>query len=158
MGPELLIRQAVIADADALFEVHQDAIYGVSASHYGREHMRIWFEGRTSAIYESAIREGRVWLAESDRQILGFVGIAAGEIFWLYVRASAAGLGIGTRLLDLAIRKIQDAFRGPVKVTSLLNAESFYARLGFVKISDDMFERGNPPLSYPVVKMMLALV
>jgi GNAT superfamily N-acetyltransferase len=158
MKPETIIRQAVIADADTLFEIHQDAINNFSASHYGRDHMRIWFEGRTSAIYERAILEGRVWLAESDRQVLGFVGIAVGEIFWLYVRVSAAGLGVGTRLLDLAIRKIQETFRGPVRVTSLLNAESFYARSGFVKISDHTFERGDPPLSYPVVKMMLGRV
>jgi GNAT superfamily N-acetyltransferase len=152
---DVAIRQAMAADADEMFAVHQDAINRFSADHYGPERMRIWFVGRTSAIYRQALEEGRVWLAQSNGRILGFVGIKPGEIYWLYVREAAVGHGIGTRLLEFGVERARAGTDEPVKVTALLNAESFYARCGFVKIADDAFERGDPPLTYPVVKMIL---
>jgi GNAT superfamily N-acetyltransferase len=151
----VVIRQATAADADELFTVHQDAINRFSAEHYGPERMRIWFVGRTAAIYRQAIEEGRVWLALADGQVLGFVGIKPGEIYWLYVREAAVGRGVGTRLLKFGVERARAGSDEPVKVTSLVNAESFYARCGFVKIADGAFERGDPPLTYPVVKMVL---
>jgi GNAT superfamily N-acetyltransferase len=156
MTPEIITRQALAADADSLFEIHQDAIHTLSADHYGPERMRIWFAGRTSSIYARAIEEQRVWVAEAKGLTQGFVGVIPGEILWLYVRAVSNGLGIGSRLLRLGIEKAQAGSGGPVEVVALVNAESFYLQRGFAKVADDSFERGDPPLRFPVVKLVLA--
>ncbi|HVJ52575.1 MAG TPA: GNAT family N-acetyltransferase [Aliidongia sp.] len=153
----MTIRQATSADADTLFEIHQDAIAKGSGNHYTPEQMRIWFEGRSPAIYDKYIKANQVWAAEAaDGRLLGFVGIVPGEVILLYVRETAAGRGIGTRLLKHGVEEAQAGFEGPVKVIALLNAESFYARSGFTKIRDTSFRRGDPPLDFPTVEMVLA--
>jgi GNAT superfamily N-acetyltransferase len=149
------IRQATSADGDALFEIHRDAITKGSVNHYTPEQMRIWFAGRSPAIYDKYIKANQVWAAEADGRLQGFVGIVPGEVILLYVREAAAGRGIGTRLLKHGVEQAQAGFDGRVKVIALLNAESFYARSGFTKVRNTSFQRGDPPLDFPTVEMVL---
>jgi GNAT superfamily N-acetyltransferase len=153
--PEIAIRQAGSRDAGAIFAVHKDSVQALCAAHYGPDHMRLWFEDRAPAIYDPYIAAGRLWVAEADGRVLGFVGTDPGEIALLFVGPASAGFGIGARLLAFGILKAREDFAGPVTVIATLNAEAFYARHGFRKVADDVFERGDPPLHYPVARMVL---
>ncbi len=153
MQPDISIRVATAADADALFAIHQAAIRLQSTGHYGPERMAIWFEGRTPAIYAPYIAAGQIWLAERAGAALGFVGFVPGEITLLYVRTDLMGQGLGRMLLELGVEKARAGHEGPIELAALVNAEAFYRHCGFVKVKDGTFQRGNPPLDFPVVIM-----
>ena len=153
MRPDITMRVATAADAAALFEIHQAAIRLQSAAHYSAQQMSIWFEGRSPAIYAPYIAASQIWLAERAGIILGFVGFLPGEVTLLYVRTDLMGQGLGRTLLALGVAKARDGHDGPIELAALLNAEGFYQHCGFVSIGRQTFQRGNPPIDFPVVLM-----
>jgi GNAT superfamily N-acetyltransferase len=85
--------------------------------------------------------------------VLGFVGLAPGEVSLLFVRPEAAGAGLGRRLMNIALDKAPCGHDGTLKVVATLNARRFYERLGFLAVGASHFERGEPPMRYEVVDM-----
>ena len=153
MPGSIELRAAMPADAEALFDVHQDSVQQLCAPAYTPTQLQVWFEGRSAAMYRLALDAGRIWLAERDGRVLGFVGFAPGEITLLFVRAQAAGSGLGRRLLHLGIEKAQAGFEGPLKVVATRNSQRFYAASGFVAVADHTFVRGDPAQHFAVVEM-----
>lgn len=148
-----VIRTATLADAPALFELHQRSVRAFCAATYSPEQLDAWFHSRTPDIYRPWLEEGRVWLAEAGNDLVGFCGAVPGEVTLLYIRPDQAGRGLGTRLFHHACARAAEGHQGPLAVTALLNAVPFYERHGFVTVGESHFTRGDPPLSYPTVKM-----
>jgi hypothetical protein len=71
MTDHLPFRQAVPADAPALFEAHRDSVLHLCTGAYSPRQMASWFEGRTHEIYGQALVEGKVWLAERVGRVMG---------------------------------------------------------------------------------------
>lgn len=129
---DITLRQAQAADAPALFDAHQDSVLNQAVTAYDAPQLQAWFEGRSPAIYEPALSEGRIWLAERAGRVLGFVGIEPLEVSLLFVRAEAAGSGLGRRLLALGMAQARRTGAGPLKLVATLNSQAFYERHGFV--------------------------
>jgi ribosomal protein S18 acetylase RimI-like enzyme len=154
----MIIRRAKVEDAEALFEVHQGAVNSFCASSYTPEHMAEWFLGRTAKMYEPAVRAGRLWLAEANNRVLGFVGAVPGEVTLLFVAPEASGQSVGGTLLEFGFRQAESSPQVPVVVIATTNSVSFYRRHGFQVVGEQFFVRGDPPREYPVVKMVHARV
>ena len=86
---------------------------------------------RTAAYYEDLISHGRVRVAERLDRIIGFVDAEPGELTRLFLLPSAAGTGLGHRLLVIGLEQARIGYKGPIRVEATLNAEGFYARHGF---------------------------
>lgn len=140
---DLTLRQARAADAPALFEAHQDSVLGLARSAYAAPQLQAWFEGRSPALYEPALSEGRIWLAEQGGQVQGFVGVEPLELSLLFVRRSAAGSGLGRRLLALGLAQARRTAAGPLKLVATLNSQTFYERHGFVPVERCETLRGH---------------
>jgi GNAT superfamily N-acetyltransferase len=147
------IRQAVQEDADEIFALHQRSVHALCASHYSSVHMAKWFSGRSADIYAPALQAGRLWVAEANGQIVGFVGAEPGEVTLLFVAPEATGRAIGRMLLEFGLSQASEDFQGPLTVVATKNSASFYRRHGFKDVEEQTFVRGEPPLHYPVVKM-----
>jgi GNAT superfamily N-acetyltransferase len=152
--PLTIIRRAGFEDATEVFAVHQRSVQALCAPDYSAEHMATWFTGRSADIYLPALQAGQLWVAEADGQILGFVGAEPGEVTLLFVAPEAAGRSIGGRLFEFALQRASENFPGPLTVIATRNSVSFYRRYGFVGVEELSFVRGDPPLHYPVVKMV----
>lgn len=153
---KLLIRSALLEDAQSLFEVHRNSVETLCTGDYGPDQIAMWLDGRSPATYREAIAAGNLWLAHTDR-LQGFIEIDGNEISKLFVRGDAAGLGIGARLLNEALQRIKNAGHAKAYLESTLNAEKFYAAFGFQKVGEGTFSRGNSPVSIEIIKMELDL-
>ena len=151
-----LIRRAHQDDAATLYVIHQRSVKAFCAAHYSEAHLAEWFLGRSAAIYQDALHAGRIWLAEADGRVLGFVEAIAGEVTLLFVAPDASGQCVGQQLLEHGVRLAAAMGQGHVTVIATLNAVSFYERHGFQSVEDQYFERGDPPRRYDVVKMVRA--
>lgn len=150
------LRQAGPADAAALFDAHQDSVLTLGRQAYDSRQLAVWFEGRGPAIDQPALSQGRIWLAERDGLLRGFVGVEEGEVSLLFVRAAAAGAGLGSRLLALGMvqaRRLGGS--GALKVVATLNSEAFYARHGFVRVGLSEMQRGASQTRIGLVQMQL---
>ena len=75
-----------------------------------------WWEGQRRAVEDvCASQEKRVWVAEGDASVVGFVAVelhpedGMGEIYMLAVDPEHQGAGIGTALTEFALARIKDA-------------------------------------------------
>ena len=148
------MRPATLGDAPALFDVHQASVRALCAGEYSAAHLAVWFDGRSPAMYGPALAAGRIWLAERDGRVLGFVGFAPGEVTLLFVHPQAAGVGLGKRLLAIGLARASTGIDAPITVVATLNSRSFYAAQGFTAVGTQVFERGQPAVRFPVVTML----
>ncbi|MBT9504926.1 MAG: GNAT family N-acetyltransferase [Burkholderiaceae bacterium] len=116
--------------------------------------MATWFTGRSEEMYLPALQAGQLWVADADGHIIGFVGAQAGEVTLLFVAPEAAGRSIGSRLFEFGLLRASEGSQGPLTVVATRNSVSFYRRFGFNEVEELSFVRGEPPLHYPVVKMV----
>jgi GNAT superfamily N-acetyltransferase len=83
------------------------------------------------------IERGPIYVAEEDGRVVGFSGVADGELTHLYVHPAAQSAGVGTRLLEHA--KTLSAERLELWVFQRNEgARRFYERHGFrlVRLTD----------------------
>ena len=86
---------------------------------------------------------GRVWFAERAGETLGCAAMVCretrGQLRWVVLRAEARGLGIGKRLIDLALDHARALGFAEVflETTDNLPASmAIYEKLGFVTVED----------------------
>lgn len=157
MASDFIIREAGMADAQALFEAHQDSVQNLCAGTYSEAQLAVWFEDRSPEIYRPDIEAKLIWLVERSSRVLGFVGFAPGEVKLLFVRKEAAGLGLGKRLFSLGLQRAESGFSGPLTVVATHNSRSFYEKHGFVPVGKDDLVRGKAEIRIQVVKMQRVL-
>ncbi|HEY1124288.1 MAG TPA: GNAT family N-acetyltransferase [Sphingobium sp.] len=71
---------------------------------------------------------------------------ASGELYQIYIRKSAQGLGLGRELLQQSLGWIARAYPGPQWLgvwSGNLKAQGFYAAMGFRKVGDYHFMVGT---------------
>ena len=153
MRSDFNIREASMADAQALYEAHQDSVHNLCVGAYTEEQLAVWFEDRSPEIYRPAMEAHQIWLAEQSGRVLGFVGFALGEVTLLFVRKEAAGLGLGKQLFALGLAKAESGFTGPLTVVATQNSQRFYQSHGFQPVGEEALVRGKAEIQIRVVKM-----
>jgi len=130
-------RLATLGDADAVADVYlrsRKELVACAPLAHSDEDVRDWIRGRL-------IPAGRTTVAVVDGLIVGLVSVAkATDCSWieqLYLRPAWIGLGIGTRLLELARTELPP----PIRLYTFQcndRARNFYERRGFkaVRFSD----------------------
>ncbi len=132
--PQFAIRRATIADASSIWRVHTSAIRHTCAAVYSPRAIETWTNMLRPEKYHDPILQMIFRVAEHDADILGFAMFfpRSGELNALYVAPGAQGKGVGTALLDDVHRLAKSLGHQSVHLRATLNAESFYARHGYV--------------------------
>jgi N-acetylglutamate synthase-like GNAT family acetyltransferase len=127
------IRKARQEDKEAIWRVHVRAIRKTCASHYPPEVIRIWAGRLQSEKYASAIGSNEFFVAEESGAVVGFAELsrADSEVQGLYVSPEVAGRGVGRKLLGTLEERARAFGLKSLRLTSSLNAVSFYEREGF---------------------------
>jgi putative acetyltransferase len=104
--------------------------------------------------YGEAIERYEFFVAEEDRVVVGFgeLGQEAGEIQGLYVSPEVAGRGVGRRLLSTLEERARAYGLESLRLTSSLNAVSFYERAGF-RASEALTQTISPGVERASVRM-----
>ena len=112
-----------------VFVVEQDSVY-LDPDGFDQKAVHVWFEegGRIEAY-------ARVLPARAT-----FDTPAVGRII-----ARMRGVGLGTRIMEEAIAVAEDRFGAEeIRIEAQIQAEPFYRRFGFVRISDEFDDGGIP--------------
>ncbi|RNE93196.1 GNAT family N-acetyltransferase [Marichromatium sp. AB32] len=131
------IRQAAASDREDLARLHIASIQGLCAGHYEAEALRARTALLTPSVYDQALAEKLVLVAEQPGH--GAVGLAildpeAAEISALYVHPEAVGKGVGTALLEAMEQRAGAAGILTLTTRATLNARGFYAARGYLDV------------------------
>jgi len=139
----MAIRRALPGDAEEVWRMHTECIRTCCSSSYSSEEIEAWCGALSPEKYREALRGGLdFFVAHREEEILGIClfSLQEEELFALYVSPAFTGQGVGTRLLEyvesLGIRRSLPG----LTVRSTVNAESFYARQGFVRQREECHE------------------
>ena len=162
---EPLIRPAVEADAAALGVLGRqtfiDTFVDGFAVPYPADDLATFLDASFSpeAIRAKLQEPGAAWwVAERDGELLAFANTGPNtlphpdarashtELRRLYVAKAAQGLGLGTRLLTVALQWMEANTDGPIWIgvwSGNRKAQKFYAAFGFSKVGDYQYPIGR---------------
>jgi ribosomal protein S18 acetylase RimI-like enzyme len=136
LHPTVLIRRAQPSDATALRATLHDTYERTWLPQVTPAAARSFREQDQPAAYV-ADRGEAFWVAELDRQVVGFVDWNLDVVNALHVRASHARLGMGAGLMDKAEAEIRAAGFSAARLetdTFNLISQAFYASRGYREV------------------------
>lgn len=136
------IRRATPSDVNEIFELHVHTIQSISHKYYSVEQLASWSERLTQVRYLAAIDEKIVFVAceEYSDRVLGFAQLDQKRC-WIdacYVLPDQERQGIGHALLQHLEQEAQQLRITALNLNASLNAHTFYAKAGYVKLQDDV--------------------
>jgi len=139
------IRRATLADAGEIAAAHLDSIRSIGASYYGPPVVADWAARVAGELYTKAMARGdALFIAvdkQDDPQVLGFSSHrieGRDHRTAVYVRGTAARLGIGSALFEAAEAAATAAGATSIHVDASLAAVEFYKANGFQEVGRGM--------------------
>lgn len=127
------VRAATESDVDAIFRVHSESIRVLCRERYGEREIAAWIAFRPPEAYRQAFASRELFVAEWQGEVVGFGQLdpRRGEIEACYVAPGAVGSGVGAALLRRMESEARRRGHSIVRLNATLNAEPFYARMGY---------------------------
>ncbi len=141
----MVIRLAKIADTEKIAATHIASIKGLCSTCYTPQSIAKWVTVLSPDIYENAIRDKVMIVAEEKGEIfgLGILDLENTEIGAIYIRPKAKGTGCGRQLLleleSIALENNVDQ----LTLFSTINALGFYQHHGYVSANKTFHELPN---------------
>jgi len=139
------VRPAGESDVDGIWRVHNDSVRVLCRERYGAPEIAAWIAFRPPEAYRSALASRTLFVAERRNEIVGFGQFdpARGEVEACYVSPGALGQGIGSELVARMEEQARATGHAVVRLNATLNAETFYARLGYRRLGLATHRVGN---------------
>ena len=130
------IRPAGWSDVEGIWRVHNESIRVLCRERYGPREIAAWIAFRPPEAYRAALASRTLFVAERQEEIVGFGQFdpARGEVEACYVAPEAVGKGVGAELIARMEEQARATGHAVVRLNATLNAESFYARLGYRRL------------------------
>ncbi|WP_420629343.1 GNAT family N-acetyltransferase [Candidatus Leptofilum sp.] len=134
------IRVARVADAEAIWQLHNRSVLSLCAADYSLEQLADWVKHSTLARQQARLKKHCVFVAEEDDRLIGFVrwNPATNELCSLFVDPDFVRRGVASALMETAC---QDALAcGVTKfwLDASLTAVPFYKATGWQTIKQMM--------------------
>ena len=161
-----MLRRAEPADAAALADLKRETFLesfvegGFRIPYPADDLAHFVASSYSAAVVSRELADGAraSWVAEAGGRMLGYAHVGPcklphpdatsgeGELYQLYVRGDARGLGLGRALLDAALAHLEKAHQGPLWIgvwSGNHAAQRIYVRRGFVKAGEYRFPVGG---------------
>ena len=149
-GTDIIVRPLQAGEGRLFLELHRRSIRGLASAHYPAEVIEAWIvpitEDSLARFEENAEREIRL-IAELRGQPagLGALVVASSELRACYVLPEAARQGVGRALVTEIERLARTHGLDHLDLLASLNAEAFYAALGYDAFGHTVLRiRGQP--------------
>jgi GNAT superfamily N-acetyltransferase len=129
----MALRRATPEDSDSLWELRTNAIRAIPAEVYEQSLTEIWANKTQFAEFKNVIRDNYYVVYEEDGQILGggFLDLSGKTIEAMFVMPSWQSKGVGKAILNVLLEEAARLKMDEVRLSSTLNAVSFYKSCGF---------------------------
>lgn len=129
----MIIRHAELKDSEKIAETHRASIKALCSGYYSTEKIDGWIDLLSPDIYENAIKEKAMILAQEGDNIIGFgiLDIENLEIGALYIHPDTKGTGTGKKLLQELEDTARENDADHLALCSTLNAFDFYFYNGY---------------------------
>ena len=141
----MLIRPARMTDTEKIAATHRASIRVLCAEFYPAPDVDGWIVIIVPDIYENAIKEKIMIVAEEEDGILGLGILDLGhrEIGAIYIHPQAKGRGIGSCLLSALEARAMHDNAERLTLCSTINALGFYQHHGYVREDKTFHELPN---------------
>ena len=130
---KILIRKALNADAQSIFDIRIAAINSQCKVYYANQDLEIWTAGILSAHFVKMVEElGYVATVGGEVVGTGMIDLESGQIDAIFVHPSLMGRGIGRKMMDYLENLAIETGLVRLRLDSTLNAAPFYRAVGFV--------------------------
>jgi putative acetyltransferase len=139
------IRSAMLSDAEKIYLTHKASIETLCAGHYSEQDIAKWIDILSPSIYENAINEKVMIIAEDGDDLLG-LGILDAvnkEICAIYIHPISKGIGLGKRILLELENRAHEKGIDYLTLCSTTNALGFYEHHGYNKEGHTFHELPN---------------
>jgi ribosomal protein S18 acetylase RimI-like enzyme len=139
------IRAARESDAENIYLTHKASIEALCAGYYSEQEIAGWIDVLSPSIYENAIHEKVMIVAEEGDEVAGLGILDEGnrEIGAIYVHPGSIGMGLGQRILDELERRAHKKGIDCLTLCSTTNALGFYEHHGYHKEGQSFHELPN---------------
>jgi putative acetyltransferase len=144
------VRPAVVADAEAIANVHFAAVHRTASTFYSTAVLDSWSshpdEGRYGRMREVITGDDElVLVAEMAQGVVAFGSIVPrlAELRAVYVHPDAGCQGIGSQILAMLERLAIERGVSELQMHASLNAEAFYKRAGYVAVERGIHRLGT---------------
>jgi putative acetyltransferase len=159
----ILIRDAVPADADALWKLSVRAITHSAAGHYTPAQLQAWAARRTLQQHETIIESTATFVAEVGSAIAGFANVAldatqtlnVGEVDQLFVDPDHGGHGVAAKLLDAVERAARDHGVSRLLTHASWRAAPVFERSGYMRLETESVTLGEQELTRTLMAKVL---
>jgi putative acetyltransferase len=149
-------------DARIVLQIHRASIRGLVAHHYSPAVVEAWAPPITDSMVErlQANRRNTVpVVAEVDGELVGFATLSVTDsaLQSCYVHPKAVRRGVGSALVAEIERIAVERGIASLHVEASINAEVFYAALGYRKVEDaeHVLSSGQRMRSVNMVKLLI---
>lgn len=134
---ECAIRTALESDADAISAIILRALRETNARDYSAEIIDRIVRGFAPSAVRQQIATRTVVVATISGRIVGTASLDGNVVRAVFVAPDSQGRGVGVALMDEIARLARAGGVEALTLQSSITAEAFYARLGFVVVSQD---------------------
>jgi putative acetyltransferase len=156
--PKIAMRPFLAADAPLLAEIFRASIEELTGDDYSEAQREAWISAADDEqAFGARLAKALTLLGTMDGSPVGFASLVDNErLDMLYVHPAAAGLGVGTMLVD-ALEKLAAA-RGARRLRAEVSdsAQDFFKRRGFVAQQRNTVPLGDEWLANTTMEKQLA--
>jgi putative acetyltransferase len=145
---DLIIRQAVTADALPIIDIHSRAIRALCVDDYSQEQLDAWIGKRTPQHLASRILTRPFFVADLNGKVVGYAAYfpPKAELASIYVDPDYARQGIASQLMDVLVASARRMGLTALWLDASLTAVPFYHAVGFENVRETIHEFQGVPL------------
>ena len=132
----LLIREAVVEDAEALSQMICENAYALLKPHYSEEQWDVFLKYYSPVVIAEKIKRQTIYCAIDEKTVVGCAGLNQDFVVGFYTRLDKRNLGIGKLLMNYLESQARMKGLKALQLAASPEGLGFYYKNGWEKVRD----------------------